>query len=96
MLIEHLFVPPEVDEEEQLAIAILQGALGEEHANNNTNNTNDNSTVIEESQVEKGQIRRRKSFSDGLCDKTLKSRFAELDDLIMQGIIFLPFVLLTF
>lgn len=76
--IEAIFLPP--DEDDAIAVALLGQALGEGEDlievddNNNGNNNNANASQ------KKG--RRRKSVSDGVCEKTLNNRFNDLDKLV--------------
>lgn len=72
--IEELFLPPE--DEEQIALAVLDQFMTEKIDIEVEPATHTNDA----SKGEKG--RRRKSFSDGLGEKTLKSRYSELDELV--------------
>lgn len=80
-LIEDLFFPPV--EDEGIALDVLQQALADEEYGNKVNNNN-----IDVDQDDKQQQQtRRKSFSDVLCEKTRKARYAELDEKVLSGII---------
>lgn len=80
-LIDQLFLP---EENEEIALEVLQEALGQEEIVDSDVNK-DNSA--DDMQVDKqAQPTRRKSFSDGLCARTQKTRFAELDQKISSGI----------
>jgi hypothetical protein len=85
-LIEDLFLPP--SEDDVIALAVLQEAAlpDEEYGNNGNNNNNNNNMDVDQGDKQQQQ-RRRKSFSNGLCEKTLKTRYAELDEKILSGII---------
>lgn len=86
-LIEELFLPTE---DEGNALTILGEMADAEYVNLDTgNNTNDDK--IEDDKHQK----RRKSFSEGLCEKTLKARFGVLDEKVLDGYswsIFLPHI----
>lgn len=84
-LIHQLFSPGE--EDEVIALAVLGRELTNEERDDNINNTNSFAIDFED---DPQQLKtRRKSFGDGLCNRTLKVRFADLDDKIISGTIYL-------
>lgn len=95
-MIETLFLPPE--DEEQIVAALLDELSEVSDTENDEldeievehpNNTNS------EDKARKG--RRRKSFLDGMGEKTLHRRFGELDTLVEagKGLFFLLFIAVT-
>ena len=76
-LIQELFSPGE-----GIALAVLGELANEER----DNNVNDNSIAIDVEDDPQFKAR-RKSFGDGLSERTLKARFADLDDQVISGTI---------